>query len=146
MSILLILAHPDPGSFNAAIAKRCHDTLVANGHTVFFHDLYAEKFNAVLPSHEIPRSVDLPGDIQQHCDEIAVADVIIIVHPNWWGQPPAILKGWINRVIRPGIAYEFLVTSTEKQRKNWLSEVAKTVNRHYPGGQDGKIPTFRGVP
>ena len=33
---------------------------------------------------------------------------IIIVHPNWWGQPPAILKGWIDRVIRPGIAYEFL--------------------------------------
>jgi NAD(P)H dehydrogenase (quinone) len=33
---------------------------------------------------------------------------MIIVHPNWWGQPPAILKGWIDRVIRPGVAYEFL--------------------------------------
>lgn len=32
---------------------------------------------------------------------------MIIVHPNWWGQPPAILKGWIDRIIRPGIAYEF---------------------------------------
>lgn len=36
-----------------------------------------------------------------------VADGIIIVHPNWWGQPPAILKGWVDRVIRPGVAYEF---------------------------------------
>ena len=32
----------------------------------------------------------------------------MIVHPNWWGQPPAILKGWLDRVIRPGVAYEFL--------------------------------------
>jgi len=32
----------------------------------------------------------------------------VIVHPNWWGQPPAILKGWVDRVIRPGLAYEFL--------------------------------------
>ena len=40
--------------------------------------------------------------------EIAAADGIIIVHPNWWGQPPAILKGWVDRVIRPGVAYEFL--------------------------------------
>ena len=36
------------------------------------------------------------------------ADGIIIVHPNWWGQPPAILKGWVDRIIRPGVAYEFL--------------------------------------
>ena len=45
--------------------------------------------------------------IQRHCDEIAAADGIVIVHPNWWGQPPAILKGWIDRVIRVGVAYEF---------------------------------------
>jgi putative NADPH-quinone reductase len=35
------------------------------------------------------------------------SDGIIVVHPNWWGQPPAVLKGWIDRVIRPGVAYEF---------------------------------------
>ncbi len=38
---------------------------------------------------------------------MAQSDGIIIVHPNWWGQPPAILKGWIDRIIRPGIAYKF---------------------------------------
>jgi len=108
MKISLIIAHPDPASFNAAIAKRCFDTLAANGHTVFFHDLYAEKFDPILPSCEIPRSAELPEQIQQHCSEIAAVDGIIIVHPNWWGQPPAILKGWIDRVIRPGIAYEFI--------------------------------------
>jgi NAD(P)H dehydrogenase (quinone) len=108
MKISLIIAHPNPGSFNSAIAKRCFDTLVRNGHTVFFHDLYAENFDAILPSCEILRSVELPERIRKHCDEISAADGIIIVHPNWWGQPPAILKGWIDRVIRPGIAYEFL--------------------------------------
>jgi NAD(P)H dehydrogenase (quinone) len=108
MKISLILAHPDPDSLNSAIAKRCIDALVANGHTVFFHDLYAEKFDAIMPIGEIPRSVELPGELQKHCDEISKVDGIIIVHPNWWGQPPAILKGWIDRVLRPGIAYEFI--------------------------------------
>jgi putative NADPH-quinone reductase len=36
------------------------------------------------------------------------ADGIIIVHPNWWGMPPAILAGWIDRVLRPGVAYRFV--------------------------------------
>ena len=36
------------------------------------------------------------------------ADGLVIVHPNWWGQPPAILTGWIDRIVRPGVAYEFL--------------------------------------
>lgn len=45
--------------------------------------------------------------IRRHCDEIAGADGIVIIHPNWWGQPPAILKGWVDRVLRPGVAYEF---------------------------------------
>ena len=46
--------------------------------------------------------------VQKHCEEIASAEGIIVVHPNWWGMPPAILKGWVDRVIRPGVAYEFL--------------------------------------
>ena len=43
----------------------------------------------------------------KHCDELRSSDGIIIIHPNWWGQPPAILKGWVDRIIRPGVAYEF---------------------------------------
>ncbi|OPY37053.1 MAG: hypothetical protein A4E35_01516 [Methanoregula sp. PtaU1.Bin051] len=45
--------------------------------------------------------------ISRHCAEIAGADGIVIVHPDWWGQPPALLKGWIDRVLRPGVAYRF---------------------------------------
>ena len=108
MKILVILAHPDETSFNHAIAAETCKTLKKNGHTPIFHDLYKEDFDPRLPGEEIPRNVDLPDEIAQHCDEIAIVDGIVIVHPNWWGMPPALLKGWIDRVIRPGVAYEFL--------------------------------------
>jgi NAD(P)H dehydrogenase (quinone) len=108
MNTTVILAHPDPNSFNHAIAQTVADCLKKNGHEVSFHDLYAESFDPLLPAGEIPAKAFLPQAIQDYCEEISKAEGIIIVHPNWWGQPPAILKGWIDRVIRPGVAYEFL--------------------------------------
>ena len=108
MKISVILAHPDKQSFNHAIAATVSDRLAKNGHDVAFHDLCEEKFDPVLPADEIPTDADLPETVQKHCDEIASADGIVIVHPNWWGQPPAILKGWIDRVIRPEVAYKFV--------------------------------------
>jgi NAD(P)H dehydrogenase (quinone) len=108
MKISVILAHPRPGSFNHAIAMTVVETLIESGHSVTFHDLYSEKFDPILPSKEIPRNAGLPSQISLHCDEISAADGIIFVHPNWWGMPPAILKGWIDRVIRSGVAYQFL--------------------------------------
>ena len=45
--------------------------------------------------------------VEQHCGERSAADGYVIVHPNWWAMPPAILKGWIDRVLRQGVAYEF---------------------------------------
>jgi NAD(P)H dehydrogenase (quinone) len=108
MKISVILAHPHPGSFNHAIANTVVNLIERNGHTVFFHDLYAEHFDPILPFEEIPREATLGPVIARHCAEIAVADGIIVIHPNWWDQPPAILKGWVDRVIRPGIAYRFM--------------------------------------
>jgi putative NADPH-quinone reductase len=108
MQISFILAHPDSDSFNHVIAQTVVETIKANGHTVFFHDLYQEEFDPLLNREEIAKDAELPEVIKQHCAELAAADGIVIVHPNWWGQPPAILKGWVDRVIRPGIAYEFL--------------------------------------
>ena len=108
MKALLILAHPDKNSFNHAIASAVGDQLKQNGHEVVFHDLYAEKFDPILPKEELPKDAPLQPEIEKHCREISEAEGIIIIHPNWWGQPPAILKGWIDRVIRPGVAYEFI--------------------------------------
>ena len=197
MKISLILAHPDKGSFNHAIAAAAIQALREHGHVVSFHDLYAEQFDPILPVQEIPSGVPLSPQLKSYCDEIAEADGIVIVHPNWWGQPPAILKGWIDRVFRPDVAYSFLegdngegipigllkaqkavvfntsntpgerenevfgnpleliwrkcifdlcgiksfyrkifsvvVTSTEEQRKEWLSEVEETVSKLFRG-------------
>ena len=108
MNISLILAHPEPGSLNHAIAQAAAGQLRTCGHQVWMHDLYAEGFDPVLPAREAARDSVLPGPITQHCREIAVADGIVIIHPNWWGQPPAILKGWVDRVIRAGVAYGFV--------------------------------------
>jgi NAD(P)H dehydrogenase (quinone) len=108
MNISVILAHPDERSFNHAIAQTAIDRLNFNGHCVSYHDLYKENFNPLIIADEIPSNADIPVDIRGHCNEITNADGIIIIHPNWWGQPPAILKGWVDRVIRPGVAYRFL--------------------------------------
>lgn len=108
MKILVILAHPNKKSFNHAIANITIEVLKKKGHEVIFHDLYKEKFDPVLPFDEFEENTKLSKIIETHCNEISSCDGIIIVHPNWWGQPPAILKGWIDRIIRPGIAYKFL--------------------------------------
>jgi NAD(P)H dehydrogenase (quinone) len=107
MKIIVILAHPHQGSFNHAIAGCVCRTLTESGHTVSFHDLYEEGFDPVLPYREIPRDALLPDTIQRHCTEIAEAGGLVFVHPDWWGMPPAILKGWVDRVLRPGLAYRF---------------------------------------
>jgi NAD(P)H dehydrogenase (quinone) len=108
MRISVILAHPDKASLNHAIARTVVEQLETNGHIVSLHDLYAENFPPLLVSGEIQKDAVLPAGVKDHCEEIQHAEGIIIIHPNWWGQPPAVLKGWIDRVIRPGIAYEFL--------------------------------------
>ncbi len=107
MNILIVLAHPDPGSFNHALAQAMREELCTQGHCVVFHDLCAEGFEPLLTKQEIPQSAPVPAQVERHCADLQAADGIIIVHPNWWGQPPAILKGWVDRVLRPGVAYRF---------------------------------------
>lgn len=107
MKVSIILGHPHKGSFNHAIAQRSKQTLLENGYEVFYHDLYHDNFNPVILHEEIPEDGIVDPIIRKHCLEISESDGIIIVHPNWWGQPPAILKGWVDRVMRPGVAYRF---------------------------------------
>lgn len=109
MNILVILAHPYNKSLNYAIYERVIDTLKANNHTVIAHDLYAENFDPVLKGNEVMTD-NPPTDkvIRMHARDLQSADGIIIVHPTWWGQMPAILKGWIDRVIKNGIAFTFI--------------------------------------
>ena len=91
MKISIILAHPNPGSFNHAIATTAADSLRRNGHEVMFHDLCWEQFPPLLLAAELQKDARLEPAVARHCREVTGADGIIIVHPNWWGMPPAIL-------------------------------------------------------
>jgi putative NADPH-quinone reductase len=108
MRVSIILGHPRPDSFNHALAAVAVAAVRAQGHEARFHDLQAEAFDPVLPAGEEPRGAPLPPVIALHCREIAEADGIVIIHPNWWGMPPALLAGWVDRVLRPGVAYRFV--------------------------------------
>jgi putative NADPH-quinone reductase len=107
MRISILLAHPKADSFNHAIANAIAGSLRARGDEVVLHDLYAENFDPHLPAPELDRTENLPPEIRKHIDEILSADGIVVVHPNWWAMPPAILKGWVDRVLRAGVAYTF---------------------------------------
>lgn len=108
MRLSVILGHPRTDSFNHALAAATVEAAQAAGHQVRFHDLQAEAFDPVLAAGEEAAGAAVPAPIDAHCREIVEADGIVIVHPNWWGMPPAILVGWIDRVLRPGVAYRFV--------------------------------------
>ncbi len=107
MKISVILGHPKKGSLNHALARTAVRALKRNGHRVFYHDLYAERFEPVLKAGEMAKKDRVDARILQYCRELSESEGLVIVHPNWWGQPPAVLKGWVDRVFRPGVAYAF---------------------------------------
>ena len=74
---------------------------------MWFHHLYREQFNPIMPARELASDATDDALVRLHQEEIRQADGIVIVHPNWWGQPPAILTGWVDRVLRENVAYAF---------------------------------------
>ncbi len=107
MKIYVLFAHPNKDSFCGAIYHTVLETLTLNKHEIISHNLYEERFDPLLTTIEIPKEAVLPLNIRRHCEEVSSSDGFVVIHPNWWGQPPAILKGWIDRVLRQGVAYEF---------------------------------------
>lgn len=117
MKYLIILAHPDIKSLNSKIAESLKKNLIKSGHNVKFHNLYEEKFNPLLSLEEIERKFSFDEGIQRYSIELSRADHIIFIHPDWWGQMPAILKGWIDRVFRQGTAFEYDGPDFEEKEK-----------------------------
>lgn len=112
--VVVLLAHPRPGSFNHALATRIVGTLERAGVPVRFHDLYAERFDPVLKAEEAYTSGTRAEEflaaepdplVRRHREELRDAGGLVAVHPNWWGKPPAILGGWLDRILVPGVAY-----------------------------------------
>lgn len=108
MNVLILIAHPNPASFNHALAGAVARTATEAGHTAELRDLYAEGFDPVMPAAELARDAVLPPQIEEHCRAVAHADLIAVIHPNWWSAPPAILRGWTDRCLRAGRAYNFV--------------------------------------
>ena len=100
-----ILAHPDPESLNATIARTYVDTVRAAGQDVILRDLYALGFDPVLKNSERPGrpGFALSKDVAEELDLIGGADIYTFIHPIWFGMPPAILTGYIDRVIGSGV-------------------------------------------
>ncbi len=105
---MVLVGHPKQGSLNHGIAGRAVSVLESLGHEVFYHDLYAEGFDPLLSMEELEDSYVPVGQMKEHCDELKRADGVVIVHPNWRHQPPAVLKGWVDRIIRAGVAFKFI--------------------------------------
>jgi putative NADPH-quinone reductase len=107
MNISLILAHPYEKSFNHGLAGHLAQALEDAGHSIRFHDLCEENFDPVMTTQELGTDMSEDDLVLSHQNELKTSDGIIVVHPNWWGQPPAVLKGWLDRVLRNGVAYKF---------------------------------------
>ena len=107
MTASVILSHPYNKSFNHAIYSRINQTLLKQNIKTFSHDLYKDKFNPLITKDELGKKPTKDRKVRKYVEELLQSDLLIFVHPNWWGQPPAILKGYIDRVIRSPYAYDF---------------------------------------
>lgn len=106
---LIVMAHPNPDSFNQAIKEHLVAELEAQNHQVRVRDLYALGFDPVLSLEELQRydsqEGEVPADVQVEQDEILWADNLVFIYPTWWWSMPAVMKGYFDRVFLPGFAF-----------------------------------------
>ena len=129
MRVLVVLAHPLKESFAAAVSRTVVSAFEAGGHQVELLDLYAENFDPRLTKAErasyMTGNYDLSA-VAAHTERLKAAEALILVFPQWWFNLPAILKGFIDRVFVPGIAFDYasdgikLEPKLEKLRHFWV--------------------------
>lgn len=109
MNILLIYCNPNSESYSNAIKEILTEVCSDNGHDVRVRDLYALNFNPVLTITEMEavKRGDIPDEIKEEHDHIRIAELIILIYPLWWNGPPALLKGYVDRVFSYGFAYAY---------------------------------------
>jgi len=123
MKVLIVHAHPEPASFNAALTEVASVALRGAGHAVTVSDLYAQGFDPRAGRHDFQQVADpdvfhyqreqahaaathsFVPELAREQERLLDADLLILQFPLWWGAPPAILKGWFDRVLAYGIAY-----------------------------------------
>ncbi len=104
MKHLVVLAHPRRDSFTHHVCATWIDAVAACGHEVVLRDLYAMRFDPVAGADEAYTrpTAPPPADVQVEMDHLVAAQVVTFIAPVWWIGPPAILKGWLDRVLRGG--------------------------------------------
>lgn len=123
MNVFIVYAHPEPRSFGAALRDRGTAALRAAGHAVQVSDLYAMGFEPVaraddFATRRFPEQLQydreqkfasqhggFAADIRTELDKLLWCDLLILQFPLWWFSVPAIMKGWLDRVLVNGTAY-----------------------------------------
>lgn len=108
--VLVVHANPEPASFGAALRDAAVRGAEDAGHRVTVLDLYAEGFDPCLTTDEHRRYLDVADDhpdpvVRRHIELVRSADCLVLVYPTWWSGLPAIAKGWLERVLLPGVAF-----------------------------------------
>lgn len=109
MRILAVCCHPSPDSFHAALRAAAVERLEAAGHELTVIDLYAEGFDPVMPRaqwEDPQRGGGSAPELARHVDELRAAEGLLLIYPTWWYGMPAMMKGWLDRVWQPGVAFE----------------------------------------
>jgi putative NADPH-quinone reductase len=121
---LLVMAHPRPDSLTAQVAAHLRARIGAGGGTVDVLDLYAEEFDPRLTPADEPdwedREKRYSPEVHAHMERVAAAGEILVVFPVWWFAPPAMVKGWIDRVWNYGFAYGRSTPRLAGKRMRWL--------------------------
>jgi len=104
MKHLVVFAHPRAVCFSRSVCDTYIDAVRSLGHEVTLRDLYAMRFNPVADAEEARTrpGADPAPDVRVEMDLLAAADVATFISPVWWIAPPAIMKGWLDRVLRGG--------------------------------------------
>lgn len=109
MHVLAVLAHPSRNSFDARVFTEVLASLREGGHEVRVLDLYGDGFEARLSEPEWRTNSDVPENrkpVEPLVLDLEWAEALVLVFPTWWSGMPAILKGWLDRVFLPGVAFD----------------------------------------
>ena len=100
-NILVILGNPNKESFCHSLAENFKKGALESGNSVKTLDLYAEKFNPVYDLQEDK------NDAKKYQKLVTESNILVFVYPTWWFRAPAIIEGWIDRVLTTPFAYSF---------------------------------------
>ena len=135
MKILYIYCHPLPESFHAAIRVEALAGLKAGGHEVDLFDLYAEKFDPVLTEEGRRHYHDEPANrsgLEPIIERLRRAEAIVAQFPTWCFGPPAMLKGFFDRVLMPGVAFDLSDPAHVKPMLGNIRKIAGVVTYGRP--------------